>query len=202
MAAGAGRAVRPLVSVPASERRAPQDLKAPLAKPTAIWALNVAARIEGDTALAAGLTGQVVIAGVNSGRGQQWVAGPGRTIRQAGGKKLCLNVQGGKFVTGAKLNVSKCTAARSEQFLVTTQSVTFAVKPAANTRLCLSFPLGQNWGLVLLARCAPVAAQAWSATNLDGVAAPIATPRGALTAVIEPCATSEAAQNWWSYQAG
>jgi hypothetical protein len=172
-----GVGVRPVVSVGAGLRRVPRDLEAPLAKPTAIWALNP----DSDTALAAGQTGQVVIGGVNSGQGQQWVAGPGRTIRQADGKKLCLDVQGGKFVAGAKLNVAKCTGARSERFLITTQSVIFFVKPAANTRLCLSFPLGNNWGEVLLARCAAVAAQAWSATNLDGVAAPIATPRGALT---------------------
>jgi hypothetical protein len=174
------RAVRPLVSVPAMQRQGPRNWQAPLAAPTAIWALNN----DNETALAVGAKGQVVIGTVNSGKGQQWVAGSGRTIRQAGGKKLCLNVQGGKVVAGAKLDVSKCTAAQSEQFAITTpytQSLIFFVKPAANTKLCLSFPLGASWGLVRFGRCAAVAAQAWSAANLYYVAGSIAAPRGTLT---------------------
>lgn len=102
---------------------------------------------------------------------------------QAAGKKLCLNVQGGKFAAGALLNASKCTAARSEQFVISTpytQSPIFFVKPAANTKLCLSFPLGQTWGFTALAKCAAVAAQAWSAANLYYVAGTFWTPWGAL----------------------
>jgi Ricin-type beta-trefoil lectin domain len=173
------RAVRPLVSVPASERQEPRDLAAPLAKPTAIWTLNNGI----ETALAVGRAARVIITDVSSGTGPQWVAGPGRTIRQATGKKLCLNVQGGKLVADALLTVSKCTAARSEQFVINapyTQSPIFFMKPAANAKLCLSFPLGQSWGFVVLAKCAAVAAQAWSATNLYYVASTFWTPRGAL----------------------
>jgi hypothetical protein len=163
---------------PAADRSAPRDWRAPLTAPTAIWALNV----EPNTALAVSGTGQVRIAPVNSGPAQQWTR-VGQTIREAAGQKLCLNVQG-KYAAGAKLIASKCGVARSERFVIATPSapsVIFFVKPAANTKLCMSFPLGQASGAVRLAKCASVAAQAWSAPNLTGVAGPIATTRGALT---------------------
>jgi len=171
--------IRPAGPAPA-DRSVPRDYRAPLAAPTAIWALNA----QLNTALAVSGTGQVRIVPVNpGGRGPQWVAGAGHTIREAAGQKRCLTAAG-KYVAGAKLIASKCGAARSEQFVIATpsaQSVIFFVKPAANTTLCMSFPLGQASGEVRLAKCAAVAAQAWSAPNLTDVATPIATARGALT---------------------
>ncbi len=108
--------------------------------------------------------------------GQRWIFGRHQTLRPAANPKLCLNVPGARYRSGAKLQLWTCDGHASERFSTSAPSqhtAVFFVQPAKRTGYCLtslSAPPYESGAKVGLAACASLTTRAWSATNLDGVA--------------------------------
>jgi hypothetical protein len=115
----------------------------------------------------------VRIAADTSSAGQRWVFGGHQTLRPAANQSLCLNVPGGRYRHGARLELWTCDDRGSERFATSAPSAhtrVFFIHPAARASYCLGFPTSEAGDRVGLAACASLATQAWSRTNLDGVA--------------------------------
>jgi hypothetical protein len=118
----------------------------------------------------------VRVAADASSAGQRWVSGRHQTLRPAASQKLCLNVPGGRYRSGAKLQLWTCDGHRSERFTTSAPSAHTSVlfiRPAARASYCLttlSAPPSEAGARVGLQACASLTTQAWSRTNLDGVA--------------------------------
>jgi hypothetical protein len=109
--------------------------------------------------------------------GQRWVFASHDTIKPASSGRLCLAVPGTRYRTGTALVVLACNGAADERFTRSSPSAhtpVFFVRPAARSGLCLTdleaSGIPQAGDRVGLERCAALDSQAWSATNLDGVA--------------------------------
>lgn len=118
----------------------------------------------------------VRVAADTGSAGQRWVFGRRQTLRPAANHSLCLNVPGGRFRNGAKLQLWTCNGHRSERFATSAPSghtqVLF-IRPSDGARYCLtalSAPPYETGARVGLQACASLTTQAWSKTNLDGVA--------------------------------
>jgi hypothetical protein len=116
----------------------------------------------------------------NSGTaGQRWISGRDQTLRPTANQKLCLNVPGAMYRAGAKLQLWTCDGRASERFSTSAPSRHTAVvfvRPATRTRFCLTAlaaPPYESGARLGLAACAALTTQAWSATNLDGIASDI-----------------------------
>lgn len=128
---------------------------------------------------------------------------------------------------GPLLAISKVTASGAQAVLLTTvkgspeqmwlqlpgSKTGWAFSPVYDTGWCLTAPSTTAGTALVLQACDGSAAQSFNTLgglnpeyneyNIDGgcLAAGTAS-QGAAPAVIEPCATSDAAENWWSYLAG
>jgi hypothetical protein len=121
--------------------------------------------------------GAAVRVAANAGTaGQRWIFGAHQTLRPAANQKLCLNVPSARYRSGAKLQLWTCTGRANERFSRSAPSAdtaVFFVRPAARTKYCLtslSSPPDEAGSRVGLAPCAALTTQAWSGTNLDGIA--------------------------------
>ena len=115
----------------------------------------------------------VRIAADTGSAGQRWVFGRHQTLRPAANQSLCLNVPGGRYRRGARLQLWTCDDHKSERFATSAPSAhtpVFFIHPAARASYCLGFPTSEAGDRVGLAGCASLATQAWSRTNLDGLA--------------------------------
>lgn len=151
-----------------------------------------------------------VAADAGSG-GQRWVFGRHQTLRPAANHSLCLNVPGGRYRGGARLQLWTCNAHASERFATSAPSAhtqVFFIRPAARTSYCLtslSAPPYEAGARVGLRTCASQTTQAWSRTDLDGVAGYIANawgiqalrPTSAGTAVTASSKPSNAVDEYW-----
>jgi hypothetical protein len=118
----------------------------------------------------------VRVAADTGSAGQRWVFGRHQTLRPAANQNLCLNVSGGRYRRGARLQLWTCDGHSSERFATSAPSghtqVLF-IRPAARTHYCLTslgFPTPQAGERVGLETCASLVTQAWSGSNLEGVA--------------------------------
>jgi hypothetical protein len=108
--------------------------------------------------------------------GQRWVTGSHQSLRPSDDKRLCLNVAGDKYRSGAELQLWTCDGHASERFTASAPSAdtrVFSVEPAVSTRYCLTTltaPPYESGSRVGLERCAGLTTQTWSHANLDGVA--------------------------------
>jgi Ricin-type beta-trefoil lectin domain len=115
----------------------------------------------------------VRIAADTGSAGQRWVFGRHQTLRPAADRSLCLNVPGGRYRRGARLQLWTCDDHKSERFATSAPSAhtpVLFIQPAAHPNYCLDFPTSEAGDRVDLAACAGLVTQAWSRTNLDGVA--------------------------------
>ena len=114
----------------------------------------------------------VRIAADTGSAGQRWVFGRHQTLRPAADQSLCLNVPGGRYRRGARLQLWTCDDHRSERFATSAPSAhtpVFFIHPTARASYCLDFPTSEAGDRVDLEACASLVTQAWSRTNLDGV---------------------------------
>lgn len=110
--------------------------------------------------------------------GQRWVLSADQTVRPAGNRRLCLDVPGGSYRAGVKLQLWACNGRASERFVTTAPSAhtpVFFLAAAGDRKLCATAPLTAVLDTpeirvaghrVRLARCAGAQGQAWSATSL------------------------------------
>ena len=116
--------------------------------------------------------------------GQRWVFGRHQTLRPAANESLCLNVPRGRYRGGVRLQLWTCNGHSSERLATTAPSAhtqVLFIRPAARAKFCvtaLNAPPYEAGTRVGLRSCASLTTQAWSRTNLDGVAGYVANAWG------------------------
>jgi hypothetical protein len=116
----------------------------------------------------------VKIAANKDTAGQLWLVSQG-TVRPAADQKLCLNVPDANFRAGVKLQLWSCNGHAGEHFgtkAPSAHTAVFFLRPAARTRYCVN-AAAESGALVGLESCTAAGTQAWSHTNLAGVAGTI-----------------------------
>jgi hypothetical protein len=121
--------------------------------------------------------GAVVRVAADTGSGgQRWVFGRHQTLRPAANRSLCLNVPGGRYRGGVRLQLWTCNGHSSERFATGAPSAhtrVLFIRPVGRAKYCLTTlnaPPYEAGARVGLRTCASLTTQAWSRTNLDGVA--------------------------------